>query len=69
MSKEFQRIKDRSEVQKQLNEFVANSLPRAVSDFERFAHASKSIASLDTVSSTSGRVAFGVSPVEILSNA
>jgi hypothetical protein len=32
MSKEFQRIKERNDVKKQLNEFIANSLPRAVSD-------------------------------------
>jgi hypothetical protein len=31
MSKEFQRIKERSDVKKQLNEFIANSSPRAVS--------------------------------------
>jgi hypothetical protein len=31
MSKEFQRIKERNDVKKQLTEFIANSLPRAVS--------------------------------------
>jgi hypothetical protein len=30
MSKEFQRIKERNEVRKQLIEFIANSIPRAV---------------------------------------
>jgi len=32
MSKEFQRIKEREDVRKQLLEFIANSIPRAVSD-------------------------------------
>jgi len=32
MSKEFQRIKERNDVKKQLNDFIANSLPRAVSN-------------------------------------
>jgi hypothetical protein len=31
MSKEFQRIKERNDVRKQIAEFVANSVPRAVS--------------------------------------
>ena len=31
MSKEFQRIKERDDVKRQLTEFIANSLPRAVS--------------------------------------
>lgn len=30
MSKEFQRIKERNDVQKQLTEFLAQSIPRAV---------------------------------------
>jgi hypothetical protein len=30
MSKEFQRIKERDDVRKQLIEFIANSIPRAV---------------------------------------
>jgi len=30
MSKEFQRIKERNDVRKQLLEFIANSIPRAV---------------------------------------
>ena len=32
MSKEFQRIKERNDVQKQLAEFLAHSIPRAVSN-------------------------------------
>ena len=31
MSKEFQRIKERNDVRKQLDEFIGNSLSRAVS--------------------------------------
>ncbi len=31
MSKEFQRIKERSDVRKHLFEFIGNSIPRAVS--------------------------------------
>ncbi len=33
MSKEFQRIKERDDVRKQLFEFIANSIPRAVRDY------------------------------------
>ncbi len=33
MSKEFQKIKERNDVKKQLNDFIANSLPRAVSNY------------------------------------
>jgi hypothetical protein len=32
MSKEFQRIKERDDVRKQLLEFIGNSIPRAVSN-------------------------------------
>jgi RNase P protein component len=32
MSKEFQRIKERNDVKQQFREFIAHSLPRAVSD-------------------------------------
>ncbi|CAF2782212.1 unnamed protein product [Rotaria sp. Silwood2] len=35
MSKEFQRIKERNDVKKQLNEFIVNSLPRATQYLER----------------------------------
>jgi hypothetical protein len=31
MSKEFHKIKERNDVKNQLSEFIANSLPRAVS--------------------------------------
>jgi hypothetical protein len=31
MSKEFQRIKERNDIKKQLDKFIENSLPRAVS--------------------------------------
>jgi hypothetical protein len=32
MSKEFQRIKERNDVKQQFSEFIAHSLPRAVSN-------------------------------------